>query len=343
MPTVTRRSFALVLAGSFALAPHAARAQSSAAAAQALFDEGKALMARGDFPHACPKLAESQRIEPSGGTILHLARCHMSEGKTATAWAEFNQALSVARRDGRNDREDAARAHIAALEPKLSRLVVTVDAPGGQIAITRDGESMGRALWGVAVPVDPGSHVIEASARGKKTWRVEVAIVQEGTTQTVHVPALDDAPVSAIAARVPAAATPMPAAAPAGDLAPRATAGSSQRTWALVAGGAGLAGVAVGSVFGLVSKSKHDDAQARCTEGPSGKVCDAEGLALDGEATSAGNLSTVAFVAGGALVATGLVLWFTAPRTDTAPKSGSIAIAPSATPAGAGFLMRGTW
>src|SRR5438445_6331746 len=88
------------------------------ATAQALFDEAKRLMKAGKYAEACPKLTESQRLDPAAGTMVALALCHESEGKTASAWAEFGEVLSDARRDKRADREQAAQQHLKVLEPK---------------------------------------------------------------------------------------------------------------------------------------------------------------------------------------------------------------------------------
>src|SRR5262245_36723730 len=61
-------------------------------AAQALFDQGRALVTLGRFAEACPKLAESLRLDPGIGTMLWLADCYENVGRSASAWATFREA-----------------------------------------------------------------------------------------------------------------------------------------------------------------------------------------------------------------------------------------------------------
>jgi hypothetical protein len=100
---------------------------------------------------------------------------------------------------------------------------------------------------------------------------------------------------------------------------------------ALAAGGVGIAGIAVGTVFGLQSKSLHDDSQVPGVCRKSDCYTD-EGVELIYQARRAGNVSRAAFVVGAAGLVAGAALWFTAPRS--APQLG----------VGMGTLhIRGSW
>src|SRR6187399_829900 len=73
------------------------------AAAEALFLEAKKLAAAGKLAEACPKFAESNRLDRGAGTLIHLADCYEKNGQSASAWATFKDAASAAQALGRGD------------------------------------------------------------------------------------------------------------------------------------------------------------------------------------------------------------------------------------------------
>lgn len=203
--------------------PKLALADSSAAdkaLAELLFDEAKKLSAEGKHEQACPKFAESHRRDPGIGTMLYLANCYEKAGKLASAWATFREAAQRAGASGQADREKIATQRAAALEANIPRLTVQV-APGAKDAgfeVLVDGTPLAEALWGSAMPVDGGKHVIEAKSPGKQPWKVELEMGVSGGKQSISVPAL----VPLAVAPAPSASSPAPPA-PSAPPAPPAT------------------------------------------------------------------------------------------------------------------------
>ncbi|MBL8609256.1 MAG: hypothetical protein JNL38_18145 [Myxococcales bacterium] len=182
-----RRGAAAVLVLAALGAPAVARAApADEQLAQSLFDAGRLLMDKGDYARACPMLAESQRLDPGGGTLLNLAVCHEREGKLGLAWTELNQALSQALKDGRKDREATAREHMAAIEPKLPRLLLRYGkggaAPPEGLVIELDGTTTSAAMLGVATPLDAGRHAVKVTAPGFEPFVWQGDVTPEKTT-----------------------------------------------------------------------------------------------------------------------------------------------------------------
>lgn len=274
------------------------------ALAEALFRQGQDLVAEGNYDEACPKFAESQRLDPSTGTLLNLAACHEKQGKLATAWNEFSAALVAARRDQREDRVSFAQERIDAIEPKLSRLTILLaeanDVPGLQIQL--NDTQVGRPALGVALPVDPGTHQLTVSAPGKETQSIRVNIAPGPSSNQVSVPHLDDAPQSQ-------ATTSTSKTEQVEDRGSER--GATQRYVAYGLGGLGVVGLGVGTAFGVIALNKNSQSN---DNGCSENLCTSEGGKLREDARRAGDVSTVAFIAGGALLATAVVLYFTAPK-----------------------------
>jgi hypothetical protein len=326
-----RLGVALVLMG----LPSRAWAQDTArdpATAQALFDDAKRLMQAGKYAEACPKFAESQRLDPAGGTLIALALCHEGEGRTATAWGEFVDALAEARKDKRADREAAAQEHIKRLEPRLvrMRIVVTKETPG--LELRRDGVVIGSAQWSTAVPIDPGQHAFEARAPKKKTWSALLAIEGEGKTIDVPIPALaDEAEVAVVAPPPPPVRQPPPK----DDTHEPASDGSTQRVLGLAAGGAGIVLTGIGVGLGLSASSKWKDADKAC---PGGKCTTPAQIQAGKDAGSTADAATVFYVVGGIALASGVALYLTAPSG----KSSGTRIAPWVAKDGAGVGVGGS-
>lgn len=198
-------------------------ARADAAAAQALFDAAKQLMAQGKYADACPKLEESQRLDPGIGTQFNLAACYEQLGRTASAWSLFLEVAGASKAAGQLEREKVARQRALALEPKLIRLTITApaDAPA-DLQVKRDGVAVGRAQWGMPVPVDPGKHTIEATAAGRRPFVTTLDLTTPGASETITIPPM--APAGTPATPQPSApyGAPYGAPPPGAALAPRA-------------------------------------------------------------------------------------------------------------------------
>lgn len=281
-------------------AGNARPAGNDAVLARSLFDSGKALMSAGKTDEACEKFAESERLDPRSGTLLNLAVCREQQGKIATAWLLFQEAIPLSRNDARPDREKLAKDKLAEIEPRLPRLAIEVPFPVDAIEVSLDGVAVGKAAWSEAAPIDPGDHQITVRAPGKKPWSTVVTIGPAADRHVVSVPNLeDDLPAVAPAASSASASASAPAPRPE----PRHVPPERSNVAGYVIGGAGIAALGVGAFFGLRASQKWDDAQSNCT----GDVCNAQAESLSREANTAAWVSNVGVGLG--LVGIGVATW----------------------------------
>ena len=293
--------------------------EGGAAAAESLFQEARKLMDAKRYSEACPKLVASQKIAPAVGTLLNLADCYERAGQLASAWARFHEAIALAQRLGRPDREKTARERADKLEPRLIKLtIVSVEK---NVDVKLDGNVLDAAALGTAVPVDPGKHAIEATAKGKKAFTATIDVSNRTRSPSVEIPALDADP-EASQPRSGSGADSSAGGGSSGDTKvsdEQTGSGGTQRIVSYVAMGLGGVGVVVGVIFGLRTSSIWTDAKTHCT----GLECDRTGVTLATDAKNAGTISTISFVAGGVLLAGGAVLFFTAPSGSAkSPSSG---------------------
>ncbi|HEY2407823.1 MAG TPA: hypothetical protein VGI10_17565 [Polyangiaceae bacterium] len=347
------------------LAPRPARADAgNAALAESLFQEGKRLSAAGQFVDACPKFAASYKLDAATGTLLNLAACEESLGQTATAWAHFTDAASLAKREGNQGRADYAAQHIASLETKLIRLIVNVarEANVDGLVVKVDDQSLSSAAFGVPAPIDPGPHTIDASAPGKKNLHFEIKADTPHVTLEAKIK-WDDAnpatgaPPAPLPGAAPAA-SPAPAPTAAGPLAPPVLAppaapglpaqpalptlpagpsvpsvdqlGSSGRWLGYALGGLGVVGLGAGAFFHFSAVSENDAALKTCVQGDGTQCIDetdqANHDAHVSKAKSNRTLSYVGFGVGGAALLAGVVLVLTAPSDSAVQSAGLVPV-----------------
>lgn len=291
------------------------------AAAEALFNKGVSEMEAGHFDVACPSLAESQRLDPRPGTMFTLAECEAKAGKIATALVHYEDYLRAAellpapqkqRHAQRMDIAKGQKAALAAEVPSLT-LVLPADAPA-DVEISRDGTALSRASLGVALPVDPGEHVITARLATGAVHEQRVSIVRKEKKVVEVAWKAASAGPSATGSAGPGPDGPgVPGSGPSG-----------RRIGAYVAGGAGVVGLALGGVMGGLALGAKGDVDAHCPD----LKCDATGQkALDqGRTTSL--VSTIGLGVGAAGLVTAAVLWLTEPKA--APQGTGAAGGPSA-------------
>lgn len=265
--------------------------------AETLFQEARTLVDKGDYAAACPKLEESQKLDPAVGTQFNLADCYEHVGRTATAYALFKDVAAIARAAGKFEREKNAKERAAALEPKLARVRLVVDAKAPGLEVKIDDAPVERGRWDEAFPIDPGAHRLVATAPNHGTHEAQFA-AQPASSIDVRVPELVDL--------TPKQTAPVQLGEP--------TRKPSVLTY--VAGGIGVAALATGTIAGIVAVSKHSDAESACPKDLYAFRCPTQaGTDAWNGATTAGNVSTVAFIVAGVTLAAAAVLYLTTPKT----------------------------
>jgi hypothetical protein len=303
------------------------------AAAETLFKDAITLMEAGNDVKACPKLEESQKLDPAPGTLMYLGECYDRIGRVASAWAAFNSAASAAaaaRQSGRVTTANQRAKQIAPKVPKLA-IVVPADAMAAGLTITRDGTQVGEAGFGASVAVDPGEHVIEATAPGRRTWSHSITAAPNGETTTVTVPTLAVAPTAE--GGEGGSGVHGPSIGPgAGTPTPEGSADSSVLVAGAVVGGVGLAGLVVAAITGGVLASKKSDIDAACPD----KVCSAEGRDLIDSTAPLDVVNGISWGVGLAGLAVGAILIAVGAGSDASEEQAP-AVRAFALPGGAGL------
>ncbi len=292
----------------------AAGEEMHSARADALFQQAQTLLDAGKVEAACSKLEASEAAGNSIETLLHLADCYERAGRSASAWHAFQEAQAVAHAEKDAEREQVAAERASALEPKVMRVVLIVPplsrVPG--LTVQLGNNTIPAASWGAGIPVDAGVQRISASAKGHRSWQLDLSVARgDAREYRVNVPTL----------------TPVPQ--------PNSDRRTTFRTAGFVTGGVGFAGLGAGAVFSALSRSADDASTCargviQCTPNRSNR-------------TGYGEAAAVSFAVGGTLLATGVTLFVVSPAPDSKEQHAPLRVAARVAGSGGRLQLEGAW
>lgn len=315
----TRSTFVCALTLTWLTTARLAHAQADEVTAAAQFNLGLAEMEAGRYEAACPALAESYRLDPKAGALFTLAECEAKWGRVASATAHYDDyvnklaRMTPQQRAVQAERERITMKQLEVLRPQVPHLTLAlpVQASPTNLVIKRNGVVVGAPSLGVALPIDPGEHVIVVErADGGDTERTEVKVtIALGEHKRIEL----EVPRERVRPPTRAASTPS-----------ASTSEGSRKTLAFFAfGAAGVATIA-GGITGALVIQKKSVIDEHCV----GLACDAEGLSAANDASTLGAISTVSFIVAGVALAAGVVLLVTTPsKTRPTPTAATLTTA----------------
>ena len=281
-------------------------------AAEALFEQARTLMGEGKYAAACPKLVQSEQLDPGVGTLLNLGQCYQANGQVASAWSTYREAAAAARSAGQGEREADAREKSNALEPKLGKLAFTFASPEPTAEVFVDNAPIPSELWQSGVPIDAGAHRVRVQAPGKQPALGEVT-TKDGELGSYAVPALVALPAPLVS----------PSSPPGVATAQNAPRSSKRETAAWLLGGFGILSLGTAGFFGLYAESASSDSNADCS---SKNVCTSRGIQLRSQASSRATVSTIATGVGLGALAGAAVLLLTTPKAEAPPQAARLTV-----------------
>lgn len=299
----------------------------------------------GQYTSALDKFQRAYSIARIPRLAVWLARANAKLGHLVLASELYREAMSLQPNDlwkGKlqQDAQKEAQAELDQLQLRVPTLNILVEgAPAAEATVTIDDVPIPNALLGVERAVDPGTHEL-VGKRGGETTRESVTLAERGkktvtlrfhgvpgaatTTAATGVPgATRIAPppttTTSAATSAPSTVDPLALSQPARASNAEGPTASTERTLGWIGLGAGAAGLAVGTVAGILVASKYGDLSSDCS---AARLCDPKYESDLSRYRTLKTVSTVGFIAGGALAVTGVTLLLTHPRRVASPTVG---------------------
>lgn len=263
--------------------------------ARTLFIKGAEAVEGGRAADGLPLLMEAESLFHAPTHLLYIARAQAGTKQLLAARETYKKLIAenLPSKASRPfiEAQATAKSELAALEPRVPRVVVEVEPSPAGLEVTLDSAALPKGL-GEPIEVDPGDHTVVAKAPGYIDAKVTVA-APEGRETLVHV----------VLSAVTKPGTKAPPTTAPDDVGP-----SGMRIASITLMAVGGAGLAAGGAMGIVSLLKSADADDQFDT--CGLPCKAEIESKDQEAATLGTASIVGLSAGAAILTTGIVLFF---------------------------------
>lgn len=272
----------------------------------------------GNWTEARALFERAHELKPSARTLRAIGLSAFEEKSYAEAVAYLTAALTDQRRPLTDDQRKEAEYALKRSLGYVAQYDLEISPEGAEVLV----DSRKPIILDGKLLLDPGKYQLEVTADGYQLTRESiVARPRESLKLRIELtPRLADG-----------ATAPQTAAADDDGL-------TTQQWIGIGVGAAGVVSLGVGAVFGLTAISKADDAgceRGRCPTDESGKLND--------EAHDAGNIATVALIAGAVLGAAGAVLFFVPFGGEEKADAQALRVRPQISPRYAGVQLGGTF
>ena len=291
--------------------------------ARQLGDEASTALNKGDWSRAESLFRRAESLYHAPTLLLGQARADVHLGKFVDAWEAYHRIVLEGAPPGANavlrQAVEDAKKEMVGVEKRRGRVTISVVGPQSP-TVTLDGAPVPVAALDAERPVDPGAHTVHVTATGYKDAESHFTVAEgEAATARVTPEVEPNAPPNPSTA-APLTTAPSGGATPA-DIPPTATS-STRKTLGIAAIGIGGAGIVVGAVTGILAMGKHSDLSGNaCATTGCGQPALGDYNSSVSSYQTLGTVSTISFIAGGVLAATGVVLLVTAPSHPSAHSS----------------------
>jgi hypothetical protein len=292
--------------------------------AQQRFNRGRELFVRKQYAQALREFEGSHEIVASPNARLFVARCHRELGQLVAAYVELGRVAAEAHEFEHEDPRYAKTAESANTErdeiaPKLGFVLVTVEHATDATTLSVGGDEIKRAGWGEPAPVLPGTTEIVVQTPGHAPVKATLSLAAAERKPVTLDAALGELPPPVVAA---------PAPPPAADVDEEDAASRRRlRTFAIVAGGVGAAGLVTFAVAGSLSNGAYSDLQKQC-HGP----CPSSQSSLVSKGKTEQTIANVGLIVGAVGAVAGVTLFVVSlPKSHAAaaPKDSAIVVGPT--------------